>query len=510
MKKVILFVVALFYFQLFYAQLVEEYGNPQRFQYSLYSYHQRAEPAMFGQGCANMPGTEFMQPYFLRRYKRNRMSNTIYGVAIPIYHYNHLYTQIDPEIRFRHLVNYYDTSSLNRVVVANQMPESTDMCSVLATAHIRVGNNALIGNYFKLPDDDSLWNTAASTYLPVIEVYFDQPQNVSDIFFVGINTPPIQFYFNTQESFLMSCILWMDRTDSVLDKPFYGVDLNDGSLQTLDFMYGVTWIDSLSWGAPFPIVTPPPCMPPIWLEVAEQHRQSATIQWRAQYSNSYFEVEYGPHGFAEGTGTTVGPVAPDAQYNGQVTLNGLTMDADYTVRVRSYCTTAGGYSDWTELDFHTDAFYNVNTSVNNESWGFVVGGGEYLSGATARLFAYPKSEYCPFLNWSDGSNQNPRVLTVTCDTSFLAIFGCDSVGINTVDGLAAVTVSPNPAIAEAVVRSSQPIVACTLYDIQGRAVASGRPGGTTATIDLRRLPPALYIVAVRTAAGTTVSKIIKN
>lgn len=252
-------------------------------------------------------------------------------------------------------------------------------------------------------------------------------------------------------------------------------------------------------------------MPPIWLKVTEQRRQEATIQWRAQYSNSFFELEYGPSGFAEGTGTTVGPIAPDAQYNGHATLSGLTMDADYTVRVRSYCTTEGGYSDWAELDFHTDAYYIVGASANNDSWGYVVGGGEYLSGTTARLYAYPRSEYCPFLNWNDGSTQNPRVLTVTRDTSFLAVFGCDSVGIAAADGLPSVAVSPNPASAEVTLRSSQPIASWTLYDIQGRAVAAGQPSGTSATVDLRHLPQALYILSVRTAAGTIVkSKIIKN
>lgn len=286
---------------------------------------------------------------------------------------------------------------------------------------------------------------------------------------------------------------------------FIGTIVDDNYLDSIPYPFG-----SKPWGAPFPIVTPPPCMPPIWLNVTEQRRQEATIQWRAQYSNSYFEVEYGPRGFAEGTGITLGPIAPDAQYNGHATLSGLTMDADYTVRVRSYCTTAGGYTDWAEMDFHTDVFYIVDASTNNDEWGYVVGAGEYLSGATVQLFAYPRSESHPFLNWSDGSNQNPRIFTVTCDTSFRAVFGDETEAVTTVGDGVSVTLRPNPASTEVTLQSGSPVIAWTLYDIQGRVVMTGAPASHTATIDLRRQPPALYILSVKTEQGTVKSKIIKK
>lgn len=516
MKKIIILILLAFSSLSVNAQLVEHFENPQRFQFTPFEHDFRAGYML---GYNNIYGWAWDDYrfsndsiFFSKKCIRDSSHGLIYGIAVPLQldnYYSHNYDTVE---YLNKVLTYYDTSKSSAFIGGTTNRTGYDF-GLLSRASTRIGESALIGNYFKMPDQDSSYFTGTRYGLcfQVLEVYFDQPVSVEDNFVIGLNlchsfsvgemVGPLSVFkngFNNNMSFPGSDTTFYSK---IVDSSFIKVTRVEGSPHT--FFY-------CTWAAPFPIVTPPPCMPPIWLKVTEQHRQGATIQWRAQYANTAFEVEYGPRGFAEGTGTTVGPVAPDAQYNGQVTLNGLTMGADYTVRVRSYCNVTGGYSDWTELDFHADAFYNVNTSTNNDSWGYVTGGGEYLAGTTARLFAYPRSEYCPFLNWSDGSNQNPRILTVTRDTSFLAIFGCDSVGINTVDGLAAVTVTPNPASAEVVVRSSQPIATCTLFDIQGRAIATVAPAATTAVIDLRDLRPALYILAVSTDSGTVIKKIVKN
>ena len=500
------------------AQLVEHFENPQRFQFVPFEYE------VFGSNyfltLDYMTGDNRFSNdtvFLTKRCTQIDSTRLIYGLAIPIqfdnYHNNYLFNDTLEYLNW--MLTHYDTSNSSVFIGVPTSRTGYDY-SLLVRASMRIGESALVGNLFRMRDSDSVVLTLShdGLYFPVLEVYFEQPISLKGDFVAGLNQAPafygimampLSFFFPGHSNPMSNT--GCPGTDTmffsrIIDSSFVNVTHIEGPAPVYYYY---------TWSAPFPILTPPPCMPPIWLKVVEQRRQEATIQWRAQYSNSYFEVEYGPRGFAEGTGITLGPIAPDAQYNGHATLSGLTMDADYTVRVRSYCTTEGGYSDWAELDFHTDAYYIVGASANNDSWGYVVGGGEYLSGTTARLYAYPRSEYCPFLNWNDGSTQNPRVLTVTRDTSFLAVFGCDSVGIAAADGLPSVAVSPNPASAEVTLRSSQPIASWTLYDIQGRAVAAGQPSGTSATVDLRHLPQALYILSVRTAAGTIVkSKIIKN
>lgn len=357
-----------------------------------------------------------------------------------------------------------------------------------------------------MPEADSIWLMPDnSTYFPVLEVYFEQPVTVTDSFVIGINLHRNQFWNATHDTLIEPGIgplyIIVGPSSNYTTRICYS-EINNTYFSIIYTPY--TSIDV--WGAPFPIVTPAPCMPPIWMKVAEQHRMGATIEWRAQYANTAFEVEYGPQGFIEGTGTTVGPVTPNAQYKGSIILNNLIMDADYTVRVRSYCSSTGGYSDWTEMDFHTGVFYVVSTAANNDDWGYVVGGGNYPADTTIRLFAYPKSAGHPFLNWSDGNNQNPRTVTVTSDTSFTAVFD-NTNGIECATQ-PFITISPNPASASTVVACDAVIDGWTLYDIQGRTVATGTPATESATIDLSALHPAIYILTVCTGKGTVAKKIV--
>ena len=362
-----------------------------------------------------------------------------------------------------------------------------------------------------MPDaDSSKFLPFNSTYFPVVEVYFEQPVAVTYNFIIGINFPPESFWNETHDTLISPwCTPLSIKTNTdYLSTLCYATNVENTYFNSVMNVYNLFNLNDFSdvWCAPFPILAPAPCMPPIWMKVAEQHRMGATIEWRAQYANTTFEVEYGPQGFAEGTGTMVGPIGYNAQYKGHITLNNLAMDADYTVRIRSYCDNSGGYSDWTEMDFHTGAFYAVNTAANNDDWGYVVGGGEYPADTTIKLFAYPRNGYHPFLNWSDGNNQNPRIVTVTRDTSFTAVF-------YNAEGIAGaeqpfVTVSPNPASGTTTVASDIAIAEWTLFDIQGRTVASGTPKAESATIDLNALRPAIYILTVGTEKGTVTRKIV--
>jgi len=76
----------------------------------------------------------------------------------------------------------------------------------------------------------------------------------------------------------------------------------------------------------------------------------------------------------------------------------------------------------TESNNYTAEFaintYTVSTSAEN---GLVVGAGAYTHGKQATLIATPSIGY-QFLCWNDTVTANPRILTVTSDSSFTAVF----------------------------------------------------------------------------------------
>ena len=63
----------------------------------------------------------------------------------------------------------------------------------------------------------------------------------------------------------------------------------------------------------------------------------------------------------------------------------------------------------------------VTLKVNNAEWGTVSGGGIFKNGETAMITAVPASGY-QFSKWSDGSNENPREVVVSQDSTITAIF----------------------------------------------------------------------------------------
>ena len=64
----------------------------------------------------------------------------------------------------------------------------------------------------------------------------------------------------------------------------------------------------------------------------------------------------------------------------------------------------------------------ILTNVNNSKYGFVEGAGTYKRDTVITLTAIPEKGY-QFNEWSDGNMDNPRLVTVTQDSTFTAIFG---------------------------------------------------------------------------------------
>ncbi|MBQ6276932.1 MAG: leucine-rich repeat domain-containing protein [Bacteroidales bacterium] len=65
--------------------------------------------------------------------------------------------------------------------------------------------------------------------------------------------------------------------------------------------------------------------------------------------------------------------------------------------------------------------YTITAVSANDEYGSVTGGGTYEEGATATLTAIPNQGY-RFVSWSDDITDNPRTVTVTSDSTFVAAF----------------------------------------------------------------------------------------
>ena len=65
--------------------------------------------------------------------------------------------------------------------------------------------------------------------------------------------------------------------------------------------------------------------------------------------------------------------------------------------------------------------YTVTVTSANDSMGTVSGGGEYAFGSEVTITATAAEGYC-FVNWSDGDTNNPRIITLTGDTTLIAYF----------------------------------------------------------------------------------------
>ncbi|MBR5982765.1 MAG: leucine-rich repeat domain-containing protein, partial [Bacteroidales bacterium] len=69
----------------------------------------------------------------------------------------------------------------------------------------------------------------------------------------------------------------------------------------------------------------------------------------------------------------------------------------------------------------TIATYTITAVSANEEYGTVTGGGTYEEGSTTTLIAMPYEGYV-FVSWNGDNTDNPRTITVTSDSTFVAIF----------------------------------------------------------------------------------------
>ncbi|MBQ8045278.1 MAG: T9SS type A sorting domain-containing protein, partial [Bacteroidales bacterium] len=69
--------------------------------------------------------------------------------------------------------------------------------------------------------------------------------------------------------------------------------------------------------------------------------------------------------------------------------------------------------------------YSITVISDNDSMGTVLGGGEYEFETEVTIIAIPNEGY-HFVSWNDGNTNNPRIITLTGDTTFIANFTLDN------------------------------------------------------------------------------------
>lgn len=75
--------------------------------------------------------------------------------------------------------------------------------------------------------------------------------------------------------------------------------------------------------------------------------------------------------------------------------------------------------------------YTITVESANPEWGNVSGGGSFTEGSQTTLYGIPALG-CEFIGWNDSITDNPRTITVTQDSTFVASFGRIEYTINVV------------------------------------------------------------------------------
>ena len=144
----------------------------------------------------------------------------------------------------------------------------------------------------------------------------------------------------------------------------------------------------------------------------------------------------------------------------------------------------------------------ITLTVNDETMGSAT---YTLDGNTAVLTATANEGYS-FVIWSDGNTENPRTVTITSDTAFMAIFSPAS-SLQEVNA-SEFALYPNPAKSFATLEfeALQENTLLQILDINGRRVRTLelKAGVETLRIDLGDLPKGVYTVML----GNTTKKLI--
>lgn len=134
----------------------------------------------------------------------------------------------------------------------------------------------------------------------------------------------------TQTAISGGCNEFLDNGITVSSNGVYYIAFHATSPADMD----IVMIDDFSF------METPACPAPTALNLVSKTATSATFGWTAGASETQWDIEWGPEGFTQGTGTLVTGVTSNPY-----TLNGLTYGTHYSAYVRANCG-SGSESTW--------------------------------------------------------------------------------------------------------------------------------------------------------------------
>ena len=415
---------------------------------------------------------------------------------------------------------------------------------------IQYGINAIGWNRLQLP---KLYNCTPQNYahsggyiIPTLEVYFDRSHNINDTFFVG-NTAFCHSYGRNYYSIpkytktvyiqdyaaSFNGIFRSDNGDFIPYQDEYYINIPSEWRQarfpgSIDNSY----VGNI-WGGPMAIVAPPPCMAPHNVRMTQVGYDSATVEWNIPVGVSHCRLEYGPQGFASGTGTIV-----DSLTEGRYCMHNLDENMAYEVRVACWCIYAEEYSDTVSVGFRTAYGCPPVLSVTNcavtdttiaLAWlipdsadytdveygpaGFAEGEGTSKPHITRNYYGYgtlmmnglePRTAYevrmRNYCSHSDAMSEwfSFDTMTTWTDTT--------TEGINAVLQ-EQVSLRPNPATTRVQVASPVAMTRIVVTDLQGRTLLELPAMADTAELDTSTWPRGTVIVTIHTPQGKAVKKL---
>ena len=174
------------------------------------------------------------------------------------------------------------------------------------------------------------------------------------------------------------------------------------------------------------------------------------------------------------------------------------------------CGSSAAYtaSDWNTYfagRISEDLSFELSVSANDETYGNVAF--EAQSCEVATITATPNEGY-EFTGWNDGNTENPRTVTVTSDTAFMAIFTASGSSSLQEVNAREFALYPNPAKSFVTLEfeTLEENTLLQILDINGRRVRTLelKAGVETLRIDASDLPKGVYTVMI----GSTTKKLI--
>ena len=281
------------------------------------------------------------------------------------------------------------------------------------------------------------------------------------------------------------------------------------------------------------IVAPPPCMVANDVRMTQVGYDSATVEWNIPVGVSHCLLEYGPQGFAPGTGTVV-----DSVTEGRYCIHGLDEDTPYEVRIACWCIYAEEYSDKQTVAFRTKfacpavpeihAIEVTDTTIALSWWipdsadytdveygprGFAEGEGTLRPHITRGYYGYgstmigglmPHTAYEVRLrNYCSNSGRVSSWYAIDTVTT-----GIDTTTEGVVTVLSErVVLRPNPATSKVVVESPSPITRIEAADLQGRKLYDAPAMSTAVEIATASWPRGTVVVTVHTTRGIVTKKL---